>query len=190
MTRSRWIALALIVVAAAPLVVATYLYHSGFRPAGQTNEGILLNPIWDGETTNWALPEALRTEDGRLTQWLLVVLDGSEATENLYTGRQTITALGREGERMRQVFLTAEPLPEATRAQLALDYGKLHLATAALPRVLDGLIERGAPEGLRTTGGLVLVDPLGNLVLVYDRSQTGKQLLKDFKRLLKASKIG
>ena len=37
---------------------------------------------------------------------------------------------------------------------------------------------------------LLLSDPLGNVILGYDKGFKGKKLLKDIKKLLKLSKIG
>ena len=190
MRRDKAIALALIVIAAAPLVVATALYFGGFRPGGATNEGALLNPIWDGSVVEWTISENdPRLSDARLDRWYVIVLDSPNREDDLYLSRQVITALGRESERMGRVFLTQTAVDADLKAQLALDHPGLVLGQADLARIKQELVKRGAPEEILTQGGLVLADPLGNLVLVYN-NKTGKQLLKDFKRLLKASKIG
>lgn len=190
MRRDKAIALALIVVAAAPLVVATALYFGGFRPGGATNEGALLNPIWDGSVVEWRIAEDdPRLSDARLDRWYVITLDSNNRAEDLYLSRQVVTALGRESERMGRILLTTAALPANERAELALEHPGLVLAQADVEQIKAELIRRGAPEEIARSGGLVLADPLGNLVLVYN-NKTGKQLLKDFKRLLKASKIG
>lgn len=188
--KSRLTALALIGIAAAPLVVATWLYHSGFRPAGNTNEGVLLDPIWDGQLTEWQGVESLKLDDVRFETWMLGVIPGDQTDNLMYTARQTIVALGRDAERMTHLRLSNGEISEPELAQIKLDYPDAQMVSLELPPLLDGLIERGAPESIRSNGGLILIDPLGNLVLVYTHDQTGKELLKDFKRLLKASKIG
>lgn len=191
MARGRKTALALIVVAAAPLVVASWLYFSGYRPSGQTNEGVLLNPIVTDMTARWQIPvRDPRIEDGRLASWVLLVVDGDNRDQNLYLSRQVVTALGREAERMGRLLLTDAQLGGDAVQVLNLEHPNLAIGHANLTELVDRMIASGAPEQIRAQGGLVLLDPLGNLVLVYDNNYEGKQLLKDFKRLLKASKIG
>ncbi|QGG79178.1 hypothetical protein GH975_00830 [Litorivicinus lipolyticus] len=191
MARGRITATALIVIAAAPLVVASWLYYSGFRPSGQTNEGVLLNPIVTDASLNWTVPvRDPRLDDGRFNSWVLVVLDGEAATENLVLSRQVVTALGRESERMSRLYLVDVQPNSSAQQALDLDHPNLAVGTADVASLIATLIANGAPDTLRRNGGLVLADPLGNLVLVYDNNDAGKALLKDFKRLLKASKIG
>lgn len=191
MNRGRLTATALILIAAAPLVVASWLYFSGFRPAGQSNEGVLLNPILIDASLSWQVPVAdPRLEDGRLANWVLIVLDGDDAEANLFKSRQVVTALGRESERMSRLYLRRDLPDEGGLQGLALEHPGLAVGTAELDALLRELVAAGAPETIQRQGGLVLADPLGNLVLVYDNNYEGKALLKDFKRLLKASKIG
>lgn len=191
MARGRKTALALITIAAAPLVVASWLYFSGYRPSGQTNEGVLLNPIISGVVEDWNIPvRDPRIDDGRLNTWVVLVLDGHERDHHLFLSRQVVTALGRESERMSRLYLRQNPLEPAELQALDLEHPNLAHGTAQLSALTQQLISNGAPTSISVDGGLVLVDPLGNLVLVYDNNYEGKQLLKDFKRLLKASKIG
>jgi hypothetical protein len=53
------------------------------------------------------------------------------------------------------------------------------------------------PEMLRLSGafeklgdGIYIVDPIGNLVLVYPHAARGAHVLEDLKRLLRLSRIG
>lgn len=190
MRRDKLIAFALIVIAAAPLVVATSLYFSGWRPAGATNEGTLLDPVWDGALAQWQITEDdPRIDQVRLDRWYLIVVDGQNRADDLYLSRQVITALGRDAERMGRIIVSNGVLPDSISAQIALDHPGMVTAQTQLSAFTDELIRRGADPEIAIKGGLVLADPLGNLVLVYN-NKNGKQLLKDFKRLLKASKIG
>ena len=74
-----------------------------------------------------------------------------------------------------------------TRSHLSMP--ALAFAVTPTDSLLAELVTRGADPAIQSAGAIVLADPLGNLVLVYHQ-HTGKQLIKDFKRLLKASKIG
>jgi hypothetical protein len=45
-------------------------------------------------------------------------------------------------------------------------------------------------EGMGVDQGIYLADPLGNLVLRYGLKHSPRDLLRDLRRLLKASKVG
>lgn len=190
MRKDKLTAFALIFIAAAPLVVATAMYFGGYKPAGATNEGVLLDPIWQDATLEWRYSENdPRLEDGRLSTWQVLVIDGAQRDELLYLSRQVVTALGRESERMGRSFISSQALSAADRNKIALEHAGLAFAVTPTAPLLAELVTRGADPAIQSAGAIVLADPLGNLVLVYHQ-HTGKQLIKDFKRLLKASKIG
>ena len=45
-------------------------------------------------------------------------------------------------------------------------------------------------KSLMHQGTEVLVDPIGNVILKYNKDKTAKDIISDMKRLLKASQIG
>lgn len=178
--------LLLTLICAAP-VIASYIAYYWLRPAGHVNYGELLEkPAPDiagiGEDgTAWRL-SSLR---GR---WVLLVASDAACDTRcgaaLYATRQARTIQGREQERVVRLLVLpadAPPLDAALRAQ----HPGLIVARASAAQ--------WAPPALGAASagiGIVLVDPLGNLVLRYPADPDIKRLAKDLERLLRASRIG
>lgn len=97
------------------------------------------------------------------------------ATHNL---RQIPILLAREGARVLPVWVH-DPDPTRARVNPPLDM-------AGLPQTQ--VTSSAWPDAYR--GGLLLVDPLGNVIMYYRAEQVDKPLLTDLKKLLKFSKVG
>ena len=183
--RTRRTLLLLALVCAAP-VVASYVAYYWLRPAAHVNYGELLaRPA----------PEIAGVTDGGAAwnlsslrgHWILLVADDiaceAHCERALYATRQARTIQGRERERVVRVLLQppdAPPLDAALRAQHpGLIVARVDPAQWTPPSALGA----AAP-------GIVLVDPLGNLVLRYPTDPDIKRLAKDLERLLRASRIG
>jgi hypothetical protein len=168
----------------APLGFAFWLYYgSGWRPAGHTNHGELIEPVR-------ALPVAEVSGAQILKgKWSLVVVGigpcAASCQGALVTARQTWLSLGKLTERVQRVLLAGPGCCDA-------DY---------LTREHEGLIriEAGAPEAQALLGTfpsdqeaqtIFIVDPLGNLMMRYDSQANPKGLRQDLQRLLDLSHIG
>ncbi len=181
-----------------PLLLAFWLYYggSGWRPAGGTNKGDLINPAVPLPSVALAKPDGTRTaEDFLQGQWTIAYLGDGSCDERchkaLYLSRQTRIALNKDMDRVQRVFLATGPRVDTQF--VAAEHGDLLVAVlgddaasnsllAKFP-VLDGV----APA---TAGRLYLIDPLGNLVLSYAAAAPDKALLTDVKKLLRLSHIG
>lgn len=145
-----------------------------WRPAPGAPHGQLLEPVEfrpAGLTTASGAPFDLMALRGR---WVLLQAAGAgcaaDCAQNLYLSRQARTAQGRERARIERVLLlprTAAP-PQDGELRLALDSAQ----TPSLPP------------------GLYLIDPLGRLMMRYPPTPDGAALIRDLRRLLKASHIG
>jgi hypothetical protein len=167
--------LLLLAVFASPAVAAwlSYLY---WQPAHFSNYGILLSP------QPLELP-SLVDEAGNTKPWralrgkwvLLVVAPGgcdAQCNENTYLARQVRLAQGRERQRIERVFLGPERPIDWPYAEDAY-----RVAMRQSPDVL-------------ANGGLFLVDPLGNLMMAFPAKAQGEGVIRDLRRLLKASRMG
>jgi cytochrome oxidase Cu insertion factor (SCO1/SenC/PrrC family) len=184
--RARRTLLLLTLICAAP-VIASYAAYYWLRPAAHVNYGELLaKPAPDiagigDDGTAWRLASL----HGR---WVLLVASDAACDARcaaaLYATRQARTIQGREQERLVRVLLLpaeAPPLDAALRAQ----HPGLIVARASPAQWAPSAL------GAATSGiGIVLVDPLGNLVLRYPAEPDIKRLAKDLERLLRASRIG
>jgi cytochrome oxidase Cu insertion factor (SCO1/SenC/PrrC family) len=183
----------LLIVAAVfllPVAVAFTLYYGKlWRPANSSSKGELIEPARPlnvaGLRSADGAPAAPAVLAGKWT--LLYVGDGrcdAACRTALVFGRQSRLALNNEMTRVQRVFL-------ATGNCCDTEYfAREHAGLVAL----DG----SAPEAAALLGQfpgerehtLYIVDPLGNLMMRHDASQTTKDLLSDLKKLLKLSHIG
>lgn len=164
-----------------PLVGAWYYYGSGARPDEGVNRGQLVE-------AGMVLPEALGEIPLR-GKWTLLMVEGpgcdAACADRLYRARQVWLSLGRKAERVQRVVLSSPgSLLDPEQREVHPD---LLIAPAA---ALDtGLAMRIA--GYWTGGAeLVVVDPLGNLVLLFPRDYPMADLKADLTRLLRVSRIG
>lgn len=177
-TRSRRMLLLLTGLFMLPLAFAFLAYYSGWRPAGNTNHGELLQPIRQ-------LPALSQSLEGK---WALAwVGDGACGTDcqtALVFARQTRLSLAADTARVNWVLLATdrccnrEYLDAAHKGIVAID------ASAQRDALLAVLPAKDLAQSL------FVIDPLGNIVLRYDVRQNPRGLLEDMKKLLKLSHIG
>ena len=181
---------------AGPLLIASVLYfgQSWFEFSTTTERGHLLSSGQILDSENFRLIKDNQTTDvndmplldGR---WLLLFHGTSvcdlHCQASLFKMRQARLVLGRDAARVRTVYLLADAQqsdPELN--QLLLQYPAL-----SMYRIEDTAgVSAQAPEFRQNQ--VYIVDPFGNLVMFYLPDAYSRDIIKDFKRLLKASKIG
>jgi cytochrome oxidase Cu insertion factor (SCO1/SenC/PrrC family) len=185
-----WILLAVFFV---PLLVAFALYYGaqGWRPAGMTNNGQLIDPPRP-------LPQvALTTATGSAVQpafmhgkWNLIYVGAgrcdARCREALTLIRQTRLALGDDMTRVQRAFFVSG----ACCDQAYLDEQHAGLVTARIDDDAGAQLMRSFPPDAAHAGRIYIVDPLGNLMMSYEPDARPKGLLEDMKKLLKLSHIG
>lgn len=180
---------------------------------------LLLASVWYGHADRWPLPKQ-RANHGQLIsppqplaglqlhdlhgrplaedawqgRWLLVYpgLPTCDAAceDLLYQTRQVRTALGKDMERVRRIYLLASIPPDPARLEALRGlHPDLLLAVLASPETVAQFPETDA-AALWSGQQLYVVDPLGNLMMRYDATQEPKDILADLKRLLRLSHIG
>ena len=163
-------------------VIGSYAAYYWWPRASHVNYGTLLAvpaPAIRGTTLDgreFAL-DALRGK------WVMLAAAGGACdpacATRLYAGRQARTIQNADMDRIARVWLVTD---DATPpAPLLEEHADLTVVRVA-PDVAGALPERGR--------GLVLVDPLGNLVLGWPADPDVKSLARDLSRLLRASRIG
>jgi cytochrome oxidase assembly protein ShyY1 len=184
--RGRRTLLLLALVALAP-IVASYVAYYWLAPAKRVNYGELLDPrpapaiagkYPDGK------PFALVELRGK---WVLLVVSGPDCSDAcrraLYATRVARTIQGRERDRVMRVWLQPAAAPEPA-AELLAGHPGLIAARVAPVELARLPIDAGA------AAGILLLDPLGNLVLRYGDDPDTERLAKDLQRLLRVSQIG
>ncbi len=123
--------------------------------------------------------------------WLLVLVTPDTCSESCSKWQQNLQqihkALGKEGDRVRRVLLqpvtAGNALPQTLDGMGNQDVRRWHGLTMSTP---DWLARPWLKEGYQ----VLIVDPMGNLVTGYADSNTGRDLLRDLRRLLRASSTG
>ena len=198
-TLSRLKLLALFAAFAGPVVLASVLYFgqqwfefestaNGYlMPPGQTLAAPDFHQLSSHQASETRdTPRTTSLLDGR---WLLL-FNGAAACDlycqaNLFKMRQARLVLGRDLKRVRTIYL----LPNGQMPTPDLNRLLEHYPALALYRSNDAAqLAAQAPDLIAAQ--IYIVDPLGNLVLRYAPDAYSRHIIKDFKRLLKASKIG
>jgi hypothetical protein len=173
-----------------PVFIAFALYYGDvWRPAGSASKGALIEPARPLTVAGLRDPDGDAAPEGVLAgKWTLVYIgDGAcdEACKRaLVFGRQSRLALNNEMTRVQRVFLATGNCCD--NAYLAAEHPGLIALDAASPEAQALLAQFPAER----ENSLFIVDPLGNLMMRHDSSQTTKGLLSDLKKLLKLSHIG
>jgi cytochrome oxidase Cu insertion factor (SCO1/SenC/PrrC family) len=195
--RGRRRLLALAALFFVPLALAFWMYYgpTGWRPAGDTSKGDLLDPArplaeialpaMDGPTT---APGFLK---GKWT--MLYVGDGlcdDRCRKALYLTRQSRLALNKDMDRVQRVFLVTDRCCD--REFLSREHPDLVVALVDDPAAAALLAPFPTYDGVpvAAAGRIYLVDPLGNLLMSYSPAAPDKALLTDVKKLLRLSHIG
>ncbi|MCU0070698.1 hypothetical protein N8H71_03825 [Pseudomonas koreensis] len=162
-----------------PMILATGMYKLQFWvPEGRSYHGEL---IGNGQTR---ADLGIQADEMRWQMLVTAPKDCAVDCQQLvYLARQIQIGLGREAGRASHALAAAQPLTADYEAKLSREYPQLQrypLDSAAFSKA----------TGDKATPQLWIIDPHGNLVLRYDPSVKGKDLLNDLRHLLKLSNIG
>lgn len=180
----------LIFLFALPIICAQFLYKygRGYLLKHNTHHGMLLDPPLNFQQL------MIDNENGKMQftkpiqgKWLLVYISlesygQKSCISNLVFMKQLRLALGKEGARLINLYLTLpKSIPSMERENLKKQFGVYH-----------GKISLSTLKSMpyASTSGFYIVDPHGNLIMAYSKNEDKDHILKDLKRLLKASRIG
>jgi len=176
--RNRLALIALLLIFAAPLLVAYLMNRAGWHPQHMRNSGTLIEPPRDvsaaavtlagGNKLVWRDPQ---------WHWTLLALPGARCAAQCQTRldealRMRLT-LGRNAERLRLVYLGPALTPEYVAARAPLLAGEDAAGSFAAYRA-------GADDDL----ALALVDPNGLLMLHYPQGYSAQGLRSDVQKVL------
>lgn len=168
-------------------VVAAYLAYFGWRPAGHTNYGELIQVAPLQHTAGTTHDGAALDLAALRGKWVMVHVGPSNCdaacAQQLYLMRQTRIAQGKEQSRIERLWVLSDA--GAIDPALLQQHPGLHVWRPA-----DAAFSGQFPAARSPAGHIYLVDPLGNLMLRFPEQPDPKRMLKDLKQLLKASQIG
>ena len=189
-TRIGRIKMALILLACASPVIASYFTYYVIKPAGQPGHGVLIQPPVDIPPAT-ALP--LTDLQGKAVdprslrdQWLLlVVAEGacdSACEKLLYAQRQLRETLGREKDRLDRVWIVTGDQPPRADLLPALE------GASVLRAPQDTVTAWLKPaQGERLSSHLYLVDPMGVWMMRFPVAFEPAKIKRDVERMLRAS---
>lgn len=190
MNASRLKLLALAALFLAPFVGALVLYYvfPEYIPEGRQNYGTLVDPVRPVRDLALADPAGVAAPTALLGKWSLVYLARASCDEacgqRVMITRQVRLALGKNRERVQRVYLA----PDATaavqaQAQLSAEHHDL-IVLVAEGAAAARFFQAADPDAL------YLLDPLGNLTMLYTDAVDHKGLYRDIKKLLRVSRAG
>jgi cytochrome oxidase Cu insertion factor (SCO1/SenC/PrrC family) len=194
---SRRTLLLVVFVFLLPVVAATYLYVSGWRPTGKSLQyGELVQParpVRDAELTGAdGSPYRLYALRGK---WALVSFSPLPCTpscqNNLYKMQQVRLTQGRDATRVERVLIATDGDAKALR-ELARQYPGLiavRVSRSSLQTLTQDFVSSQG-TALNAPGRVYLIDPIGNLVLSYAPDADPSGMRKDLARLLHLSQLG
>ena len=180
--RSRLYLLGLILAFVGPLVASTLVYlHPDLRSQVTVRSyGTLILP------PRPLARDLFRAAD-QSTRWsLLYRAQASSCTleceASLFMMRQVHRSLGNKQTRVQTLILFENPEHQDA-------YRKVLQRAPSIRALRPNALKWSQFDGL-PADALFIVDPLGNLLMHYGPDSTSRDLLKDLKRLLTASRIG
>jgi len=193
--RNRLIFIGMVILFAAPILIATYMYKSGWRPASTSNHGTLVQPPRPAPEFTLANRKGGQFDKKSLeTLWnLVVVINGkcdATCSKNLFAIRQIWIAQGKNQHRVRRILIQAGNTPDLDK--IASSYPELVILSAK-PKALETLRTwMQIKESTKDFNGsnVYMVDPLGNFMMYYLPGYDPTGMRKDVVRLLKVSHIG
>ncbi|EXF94373.1 hypothetical protein HK44_001785 [Pseudomonas fluorescens HK44] len=177
--RGRWQLVLILLMVIGPMILATGMYKLQFWvPEGRSYHGEL---IGNGQSR---ADLGVQADEDRWQMLVTAPQDCSVDCQQLvYLARQIQVALGPDASRASHALAVAQPLSADYEAKLKLEYPQLQRYPLDLSTYTKNVQGKGSAQ-------LWIIDPHGNLVLRFDPSVKGKDLLNDLRHLLKLSNIG
>ncbi len=180
--KGRLVLLVIMAVFALPALVAKTVLSNHWYQSGVTNKGVLIEPRITLSSLGLELPEQKK-------RWRVGYVVPSQCEElcqqHIHMLMQSHTALGKEQARVEPVLIVDSNSDIQSIEQLADNSKNVEIMT--VNQAFLTAIENSE---------IVIVDPLGQLVMRYPKSDSSelvvqsKSVLADLRKLLKLSRVG
>ena len=184
----------------APILIAFLLYVTTdiWLPfLGTKNHGKLISPARPLKDVN------LHKLDGpsyRLMdlkgKWVLVYFGDAMCSQNcqqtLYKIRQSRLAQGEKYKRVHRLYVLLDTSPMESFQTVLQQHQGMDVITGDSAELESLLMqfELSGVQSVRSAGRVYIIDPLGNLMMSYERGFDAKGLVKDLEHLLRVAQIG
>lgn len=180
-----------------PPAVAYILFFTDFKPSSSVNYGELVQPptpLLDAELETLA-GEKFKISDLQ-RNWVLLYVGSSRCDEvcdgSLHKINRVRLAQGEQMRRVKSVYIVPADTPVSEVDRVVQAHRGILILRAG-PQVLEALLtqlENGSETALQNFRRVYIVDPLGNVMMLYHAEADPSGMRKDLKRLLKISQIG
>lgn len=185
--------IALVLVFLSPFIggwLALYVFE--IRPQSG-NYGELIQPVRKLSWPPLASVDGAVIEAGFGRRWTLLLFSADACSEkcrsNLFYMRQIRTLLGRNTQRLQNVFISAIPLSEEMKGFLQA-YPNFVVIENNQDERLYRQFRLPGYERVGQSGKMYLVDPDQNLMMHYPEENLQHRVLEDIRKLMKLSQIG
>ena len=194
--KNKIIIIVIVLVFIAPSIISWYVFNRTdfLESRGTSNYGQIITPPIQLENLSLIDPLDTQRMDTLYGKWSMIYVAEScddICMQNVYRMRQIHMGMGKHSLRVQKVlFLIDQDVNEL--ASLFTNYkGQQVINTNTIDT--DILLEKFRLEGvngLLRSQRIYISDPLGNLMMSYPSGISPKGILKDLKKLLRASRIG
>jgi len=197
--KSTWTLVAITLLFLVPLIFAWYMADEDNNMGrGTTNKGQLIQPPLD--FSKLSLQDADKKPlDANVWKghWLILYVNpkpncDAVCEKKIYYLRQIHTATGKDRDRVQRAIMTfsGQPVDSHLNQLLTTEYaGTMHF-TVTENQFSDFIHDSPAANLALTQGSIYLVDPLGNVLMVYTLDAAPMDIFKDLTKILKLSHIG
>ena len=184
---------------AAPILVAVIAFNTVMEdgPGNTKNKGDLVSParplidvvLKDVNNNDFKFSDMKKT-------WVMIYIGNSSCDEacknSLYNMRQSRLAQKGEHKRIKRLYISTSGKAKQSLVNVLKEHPGLKFVSgdvAAIKDVLKQFVLKNKPSA-GSAQRLYLVDPLGNLMMSYEKGFDPKGIVKDLEILLKISRIG
>lgn len=161
---------------------------------GTSNRGELIDPVRSVENMSLELMDGNRLDTNALKgNWTLITTGSSQCEEtcmkNVYFIHQVRRLMGEERERIKRLFVLTDAVALQDFASKVEPFGDMDVVTGN-EQSRTTLLEQMTINGLSPENRIFIMDPLANIMMVYNPDSNPEDIAKDFRRLLKVVRIG
>lgn len=188
----------MIFIVFAPFLFAWRLVHTGNSDNLKlSNHGELITPpsrFTELSLTNLDNQQPM-SSDELLGKWWILYVGPSKCYQEcqniLYNMRQIKVALGKNSNRVERIFIPHPQCPINVCEQYLSEFYPDMLRVKLQTQPFEALFkENSGYNHNEIIGDIFIIDPQGNMMMHYSPEQDPQDILKDLKKLLRASKIG
>lgn len=192
--RSRTILLLIVIISVGPMLIAWMFLQNPDWLNKSSNFGRLITPVVSTEHQHWLGIDAFTREhiNELKGHWVLLnLIPGTECTkvcqQALHKTKQIRLMLNKDLTRLRRAAVTLQAVDENKASLWWQNDARLLRVTldASLLDKINAIIDESIQDGM-----IIIMDPLGNLMMVYDTGFDPYLIKKDLTKLLRASQIG